>query len=162
MSACALLVIGALLRSFRGGRRGLPARPALWRQFPAHECPGANQKGNADNRRRRKCGEILEHECYLGLHSQSRSAAYSAGITRRPGTTCDVPASATLPARTGAARADRRPAATARRGAPPSLTARGSSSQTQQHARVSQCVRLNPVQVEELGHAVQVWRDPGA
>jgi hypothetical protein len=35
MSACALLVIGALLRSFDGGRRGLPTRSALWRQFLA-------------------------------------------------------------------------------------------------------------------------------
>src|SRR6185437_3894073 len=101
MSACALLVIGALLRSLLGGRRGLPARSAFWRQFPAHEYPGADQKGGADNRRRREGGEILEHECYLGLCGQSRSAAYSAGITRRPGTTCDVPALGTLPARTG-------------------------------------------------------------
>jgi hypothetical protein len=80
MSACALLVIGVLASSFVRDRSGLPARSALWRQFSAHEYPRANQKGSADNRRRRKCGEILQHEGYLDLCGQSRSAAYGAGI----------------------------------------------------------------------------------
>src|SRR5882757_8616966 len=98
MSACALLVIGALTRSFVPGRSGLRARPALWRQFPAHEHPRADQKGGADNRRRRKCGEILQHEGYLDLCGQSWSAAYGAGIARRLDTTGDVPATGTVPA----------------------------------------------------------------
>src|SRR5882757_7045813 len=98
MSACALLVIGALTRSFVPGRSGLRARSALWRQFPAHEYPRADQKGGADDRRRRKCGEILHHGGYLGLCGQSLIAAYGAGIVRRPDTTGDVPAIGTVPA----------------------------------------------------------------
>ena len=76
MSACALLVIGALALSFVAGRSGLRARPALWRQFSAYENPRADEKGGADNRRRRKCGEILHHEGYPGLRGQSLIAAY--------------------------------------------------------------------------------------
>ncbi len=74
MSACVLVVISVLMRSFVRDRSGLPARLALWRQFPAQECPRANQKGDADNRRRGECGEILQHERYLGLCGQPRTA----------------------------------------------------------------------------------------
>jgi hypothetical protein len=74
MSLCALLVIGMLRLSPVSGRIGLSARSAFWRQFPAHECPRANQKGGADNRRRGERGEILEHERYLDPSVQSRSA----------------------------------------------------------------------------------------
>ena len=74
MSVCALLVIGMLtLSSVRGGV-GFRARSALWRQFPAHERPRADQKSGADNRRRGERGEILEHERYLDPSDQSRSA----------------------------------------------------------------------------------------
>jgi hypothetical protein len=103
MSACALLVIGVVTRSLVRGRFGSRARPALWRQFSAHECPRADQKCGTDNRRRRKCGEILQHEGYLGLCGRSLIAAYGAGKAQRPDTTGDVPAIGTVPARAQAA-----------------------------------------------------------
>jgi len=62
MSASALLVIRVLMHSFVLSRFGLRALPALWRQLPAHDRPGADQKGDADNRRRGERGEILQHE----------------------------------------------------------------------------------------------------
>jgi hypothetical protein len=98
MSASALLMMGVLMRSPVRDRSGLRARSALWRQFPAHEYPRADQKGDTDNRRRSKRGEILQHDGYLDPCAQSRSAAHRAGIARRPDTTGDVPAIRTLPA----------------------------------------------------------------
>jgi hypothetical protein len=74
MSVCALLAIGVLALSPVRGRVGLRARSAFWRQFPPDECPRADQKGGADNRRRGERGEILEHERYLDPSDQSRSA----------------------------------------------------------------------------------------
>jgi hypothetical protein len=97
MSASALLAIHVLTRSFASDRSGLSARPALWGQFPAHDDPRANQKGDTDNRRGSKRGEILQHEGHLDPCGQSRSAAFDAGITRRPDTTGGVPAMALYP-----------------------------------------------------------------
>ena len=79
MSASALLAIRVLMRSLVGGRSGLSARSALWRQFPAYDHPGADQKGDADNRRRGQRGEILQHDGYLDPCGQSRSAAHRDG-----------------------------------------------------------------------------------
>jgi hypothetical protein len=114
MSASALLVIRVLMRLLVRDRSGLRARSAFWRQFPAHECPRADQKGDTNNRRRGKRGEILLHEGYLDPCAQSRSATHRAGIARRPDTTGDVPALGTLPAAwrppTGDHRATSRPA----------------------------------------------------
>ena len=58
MSASALL---AILRALGAVRSRLTALTALWRQFPAHKCPRADQKGGADYRRRGERGEILHH-----------------------------------------------------------------------------------------------------
>ena len=79
MSASALLAIRVLMRSLVGGRSGLSARSALWRQFPAYDHPGADQKGDADNRRRGERGEILQHDGYLDPCGQSWSAAHRDG-----------------------------------------------------------------------------------
>jgi hypothetical protein len=98
MSASALLVVHGLMRSFVRDRSGSSAFSALWCQFPAHDRPRADKKGDADNRRRGERGEILQHERYLDPCGQSRSAAFGAGMSRRPGTAGDVPALGTLPA----------------------------------------------------------------
>jgi len=106
MSASALLAIGVLMRSFGRGRFfvlerfRLLAQSALWRQLPAHDRPGADQKGDTDNRRRGQRSEILPHEGYLDPCGQSRFAALDTGIARGPDTTGDVPAIGTLPAAT--------------------------------------------------------------
>lgn len=63
MSASSVRVIRLLRRLFVGDR----TRPAPWRQFPAHDSPRADQKGDADNRRRGERGEILQHDPYLDL-----------------------------------------------------------------------------------------------
>src|SRR3984885_797603 len=145
MSACALLVVGVLALSFVRGRVGLRAgglcaRPALWREFLAHEYPRADQKSRAHNRRRGERGEILQHEGSLDLCGQSRSA----GCCTRTST---LPAGAGRPAEREGPAATRRPGRTRMRGKP---------LQAKQHAGVSKRVRLYPVQVEELGHAVIV------
>ena len=62
MSASALLVIRVLMGSFVLGRFGLCALPSFWPQLLAHDRPCADQKGDADNRRRGERGEILQHE----------------------------------------------------------------------------------------------------
>ena len=96
MSASAVLVIRVLTCFLGGDRSGLRAPTALWRQFPAHDDPCADQKGGADNRRRGERGEILQHERYLGLCGvaarqvpREHSAAAGHG--------CDVPAIALYP-----------------------------------------------------------------
>src|SRR5579859_2973502 len=63
MSASAMLVIRMLPRLFVDDRTGA----ALWRQFPAHDSPRADQKSGADNHRRGERGEILQHDPYLSL-----------------------------------------------------------------------------------------------
>jgi hypothetical protein len=84
MSASALLLISMLARRLVSGCPGLRARPALWRQFPAHDGPRAHEKSDADNRRRGERGEILQHERFLDLYGQSRSAKCGTGIAWRP------------------------------------------------------------------------------
>ncbi|HEY5395758.1 MAG TPA: hypothetical protein VIL16_10210 [Trebonia sp.] len=67
---CALLV---------GGRPGPGALFALWRQLTAHDGPGADQNGGAHNRRRCKCGKVLQHNA-SSAHDQRRPAAAGTGI----------------------------------------------------------------------------------
>ena len=57
--------------SLRTCRSRLAARPALRRQFLAHQYPRAGQKGGTDNRRRGERGEILQHV----MHSTRRLTA---------------------------------------------------------------------------------------
>src|SRR3984957_20357287 len=148
MSACALLVIGVLALSSARGRvglhaAGLCARPALWREFLAHEYPRADQKGDAHNRRRGAAGEILQHGGYLDLLASRGQPVAVPALALYP----QAPAS---PVRRSPGREDQ-----GNEAARPHQEPR-KPLQAQQHAGVSERVRLNPVQVEELGHAVIV------
>src|SRR3984893_1277563 len=148
MSACALLVIGVLALSFARGRVGLRAvglcaRPALWREFLAHEYPRADQKGDAHNRRRGERGEILQHGGYLDLLASRGQPVAVPALALYP----QAPAS---PVRRSPGREDQ-----GNEAAGPHQEPR-KPLQAEQHAGVSERVRLNPVQVEELGHAVIV------
>jgi hypothetical protein len=77
MSASALLVIRVLMDEFVLDRFGILALSALWRQLPAHDRPSADQKGDTDNRRRAKRGEILQHEV-TSTHVVSRGSPLTA------------------------------------------------------------------------------------
>jgi len=61
--------------------------PAFWRQFPAHKKPGANEKGDADNRRWGERREVLCHESYLDPLS---TAVRRAGHGHRAATCHDL------------------------------------------------------------------------
>jgi hypothetical protein len=67
---CALLV---------GSRRGLGPLLALWRELTANDGPGADQNGGTDNRRRCKCGKVLQHNA-SSAHDQRRPVATGTGI----------------------------------------------------------------------------------
>jgi hypothetical protein len=62
-----------------GGRRGLGALLPLWRELTAHDRPGADQNGGTHNRRRCKCGKVLQHNA-SSAHDQRRPAATGTGI----------------------------------------------------------------------------------
>jgi hypothetical protein len=61
---CALLV---------GSRRGLGPLLALWRELTANDGPGADQNGGTDNRRRCKCGKVLQHNASSAHDQRGRS-----------------------------------------------------------------------------------------
>jgi hypothetical protein len=58
-------MIGMLTGRLVSGRCGLCACPPLWCQFPSHDGPRTDQKGDTDNRRRGERGEILQHGRFL-------------------------------------------------------------------------------------------------
>jgi hypothetical protein len=62
-----------------GSRRGLGALLALWRELMANDGPGADQNGGTDNRRRCKCGKVLQHNA-SSAHDQRRPVATGTGI----------------------------------------------------------------------------------
>ena len=69
MSASVLLVF--LLARPGLGRRA-PAFCAFWRQFPTHDSPCADEKRDANDRRGRECGQVLEHDCGPSTHGMIR------------------------------------------------------------------------------------------
>jgi hypothetical protein len=62
-----------------GRRSGLGPFPALWRELAADDGPSADQNGGTDNRRRCKCGKVLQHNA-SSAHDRQRSVATGTGI----------------------------------------------------------------------------------
>ncbi len=156
----------------------LRLRPALGRELAAQQHPRADEKSGAHNRRRCDRGKILRHNP-TSTRDWLRSAAGPGGRRASQPTQrerariwhCTARSAArknTAPGQSGAKAAQggggtwREPARTAGRHgsiAPPrACRAAGKSgrSQPQQHARVAQGVRLDPVQIEELGDPLVV------
>ena len=90
MSASALLLLRALVGSLVRGSRRLRSGPALRRQFPAQDGPGADKKGGADNHRRGERGKILHHERFTSAHVVSRGLPRTARAWHRDQTRLEL------------------------------------------------------------------------
>ena len=146
---------------------GLGPRPALGRQLAAQQQPRADYEGGTDNHRRRECGKILQHGGHLDPWSAAVRGCQSCGGTgSAPGadaTGPQCPYLALYPpwARHGRPRAPApgpAPLAPGVKAAnfPGVITGEFDRSQPEQHARVAQDVRLDPVQIEELRDPIVV------
>src|SRR5215468_8590215 len=155
------------------GCAGVGPCPALGRQLPAQQHPRADYEGDADNHRRSECGKILQHRGHLDPWSAAIRSG-GAGSTPAGATGPQCPYLALYPA--GARYGHATNPSQACHGTPGPAAGRPGSagdsvkvanfqqvntgefgrSQPEQHARVAQDVRLDPVQIEELRDPIVV------